>query len=72
MTAPPPSRTSPVAGLTNAMCLHAIRLLTARETELVALLVIAREEQHALITARDFADSDRSGYIDRTNIWGTQ
>lgn len=45
-----------------------IRRLTAREAELAAQLVRERERKHALTTARDFADSDRSGYIDRTGL----
>lgn len=45
-----------------------IRRLTAREAELAAELARQRERKHALTTARDFADSDRSGYIDRTGL----
>lgn len=45
-----------------------IRRLTAREIELAAAVAFQRERNHALVTARDFADSDRSGYVDRTGL----
>ncbi|MFI1166496.1 hypothetical protein ACH4UM_23570 [Streptomyces sp. NPDC020801] len=53
-----------MAGLTNALRVHAIRLLTAREGELLALLVIAREENQALRTRRDFKASVAASLID--------
>lgn len=69
MTAPAESPyRSPIAGFVNAMARHAIRGLDARIRELEALLADATEISRALATARDFADSDRSGYIDRTGL----
>ncbi|MGW2721352.1 hypothetical protein [Streptomyces sp. NPDC001492] len=65
MTAPAPYL-SPTAGLFN----HLVRLLnarlTARITELRLLIAIETETAHALRTARDFADSEAAGYIDRS------
>lgn len=69
MTAPAESPyRSPIAGFVNALARHAIRGLDARIRELEALLTDATEISRALATARDFADSDRSGYIDRTGL----
>lgn len=73
MTGPPPSpRLSPMAGLLNAMARLYIRrarpVIAAQRTALDE----ARNHNHRLHTARDFADSDTHGYIDRTDIWGTQ
>ena len=71
MTAPAPSPyRSPIAGFVNAMARHAIRGLDARIRELEVLLADATELSHALTTARDFADSDDAGYIDRTGLEG--
>jgi hypothetical protein len=65
MTAPTPSpRFSPTAGLFNAMARlyikRALPLIAAQERELDE----ARNLNHRLRTARDFADSDAAGYID--------
>lgn len=69
MTAPAetPYR-SPIAGFVNAMARHAIRGLDARVRELEAALRDGLELQQALATARDFADSEAAGYIDRTGL----
>lgn len=72
MTAPP-SRLSPMAGLMNAMA----RLYIRRARPLIAAqqkaLDEARNLNDRLRTARDFADSDDAGYIDRTFLnRGTQ
>lgn len=69
MTAPlPTSRTSPTAGLLNAMA----RLYIRRAQPLIAAqeqaLDEARNRNQQLRTARDFADSERSEYIDRTGL----
>ncbi len=69
MTAPlPTSRTSPTAGLVNAVArlyiLRALPLIAAQEQELDE----ARNLNHRLRTARNFADSTASGYIDRTGL----
>ncbi|MFE0353648.1 hypothetical protein ACFW2I_09150 [Streptomyces nigra] len=65
MTAPP-SRLSPTAGLLNAMA----RLYIRRARPLIAAqqkaLDEARNLNDRLRTARDFADSDDAGYIDRS------
>ncbi|MGW2048652.1 hypothetical protein ACWCPF_26225 [Streptomyces sp. NPDC001858] len=42
--------------------------LAAREAELVAELAAQREIGFELRTARDFAESDAAGYIDRTGL----
>lgn len=69
MTAPAESPyQSPIAGFVNAMARHAIRGLDARIRELEAVLAAATELSRAEATARNFADSDRSGYIDRTGL----
>lgn len=69
MTAPAetPYR-SPIAGFVNAMARHAIRGLDARVRELEAARRGALELRQTLITARNFADSDAAGYIDRTGL----
>lgn len=69
MTAPAetPYR-SPIAGFVNAMARHAIRGLDARVRELEAALAAATEVSRAEATARDFADSDAAGYVDRTGL----
>lgn len=59
----PTARTSPIAGFVDALRRHTIRLLTARETELLALLAVETEHGHALRIARNYADSKRSGYV---------
>ena len=69
MTAPlPTSRTSPTAGLLNAMA----RLYIRRAAPIIAAqqkaLDEARNLNHRLRTARDFADTDAAGYIDRTGL----
>jgi hypothetical protein len=61
---------SPTAGLFNRVVAYFNRRLADRELELTALLVIETERGHALRTAADFADSERSGYIDRTGLEG--
>lgn len=71
MTAPlPSSRLSPMAGLLNAMA----RLYIRRARPLIAAqqkaLDEARNLNDRLRTARDFADSDDAGYIDRTGLEG--
>ena len=67
MTAPA-SHLSPLAGFVNALARLAIRGLDARVRELEADRRTSLERQRALITARDFADSDAAGYIDRTGL----
>ena len=67
MTAPAPSPyLSPTAGLLNALCRLTIARLDTHIAGLERLLGEARELNHELRTARDFADSDAAGYIDRT------
>lgn len=68
VTAPTPTATSPMAGFVNAAARVAIRGLDRRARELAALIADARETNRALKTARDFADSDAAGYIDRTGL----
>ena len=67
MTAPlPTARTSPTAGLLNALA----RLYIRRAAPIVAAqqraLDEARNLNHRLRTAASFADTDAAGYIDRT------
>lgn len=50
----------------NALARHTITGLDKRIRELEALRRDALELQHALRTARDFADTDAAGYIDRS------
>jgi hypothetical protein len=47
-----------------------IRRLNSREAELSADLTRERERHFELTIARDFADSDGAGYIDRTGLEG--
>lgn len=47
-----------------------IRRLNARAAELSAELARQRERRFEITTARDFADSDAAGYIDRTGLEG--
>lgn len=69
MTAPlPTARLSPVAGLFNAL----LRLYIRRARPVIAAqlrqLDEARNTNARLRTARDFADSEDAGYIDRTGL----
>ena len=68
----PTARLSPTAGLLNAM----VRLYIRRARPVIAAqlrqLDEARNVNHRLHTAAGFAASERAGYIDRTDIWGTQ
>lgn len=71
MTAP--SRLSPTAGLLNAMArlyiLRALPLIAAQQKAVDE----ARNLNHRLRTARDFADTAAAGYIDRNFLnRGTQ
>lgn len=67
MTAPAPSPyLSPTAGLLNALCRLTIARLDVHIAGLERLLGEARELNHELRTARDFADSAAAGYVDRT------
>lgn len=69
MTAPlPSSALSPIAGFVNALARLTIRGLDGRIRELEAVRRDALELQQALTNARDFADSDAAGYIDRTGL----
>lgn len=69
MTAPAESPyRSPIAGFVNALARHTIRGLDARIRELEAVLAAATEVSRAEATARNFADSDAAGYIDRTGL----
>ena len=71
MTAPAPYL-SPMAGFFNAM----LRLYIRRARPVIAAqlreLDEARNVNAKLRTAAGFAASERAGYIDRTDIWGTQ
>ncbi|MCW7941611.1 hypothetical protein AAW14_06065 [Streptomyces hygroscopicus] len=67
MTTPIPSpHLPPTAGLFNALVRHANRQLRDRIAELRALLDDARNHNHELRTARNYADTAAAGYIDRT------
>ncbi|MCM8555668.1 hypothetical protein [Streptomyces sp. STCH 565 A] len=46
----------------------AIDELVAREAALEAAIAAERERTYALRTARNFADSEASGYIDRSYL----
>lgn len=71
MTAPLPSPyLSPTAGLFNQLVAHLNGRLAARVDELLLLIDIETEISHAHRTARDYADSDRAGCIDRTELEG--
>lgn len=65
-----PSRLSPVAGLFNAL----LRLYIRRALPIIAAdqraIDEARNLNHRLRTARDFAASDAAGYIDRAGLEG--
>lgn len=69
MTAPAPCL-SPTAGMFNALC----RLYIRRALPIVAAQQRAVDEarnlNHRLTTARDFADTAAAGYIDRTGLEG--
>ncbi|MER5584055.1 hypothetical protein ABT090_20785 [Streptomyces asoensis] len=54
----------------DAEVLAEIGRLNDRITELRQQIRAARETKHALTTARNFADSDAAGYIDRTGLEG--
>lgn len=72
MTAPLPSpRLSPTAGLFNTLVRHLNRRLRARIGELNTEISDARNRNHQLTTARDFADSQQAGYIDRSFLEAT-
>lgn len=47
-----------------------IARLTAREAELVAEIAALRELNFETRTARDFADTEAAGYIDRSYLEG--
>jgi hypothetical protein len=69
VTAPLSSpRWSPTAGLFNAVVRHLNGRLTARIDELLLLIDMETEIGHQFTTSRDFADSERAGYIDRTGL----
>jgi hypothetical protein len=55
---------SPTAGFFNALVRHTNRRLRARIADLQAAI----EDQRAIPTARDFADTAAAGYIDRTGL----
>lgn len=67
MTAPP-ACLSPVAGLLNVCA----RLYIRRARLVIAAQQLALDEarnlNHQLRTARDFADTEAAGYIDRTGL----
>jgi hypothetical protein len=60
----PTPRTSPTAGLVDALRRHTIRQLAARETELRTAIAVEREHLYQLRTSRDFAATAAAGYID--------
>jgi hypothetical protein len=66
MTAP--AALSPTAGLFNAL----LRLYIRRVRPVIAAQQLALDEarnlNNQLTAARDFADSDAAGYIDRTGL----
>ncbi|MEV4784082.1 hypothetical protein AB0K53_01260 [Streptomyces tuirus] len=65
--------TTPAEPNTDAETQAAIAQLTAHEAELAAEIAFERERGFELRTARNFADSDNAGYIDRTFLnRGTQ
>ena len=69
MTGPlPTSRTSPTAGLLNAMARLYIRRATPIAAAYEKALDEARNRNRQLRTSRDFAASDAAGYIDRTGL----
>lgn len=67
MTAPlPTSRTSPMAGLVNAMARLHNRRACARIAELEQAVVAAYERPHADRTRASYEESLAAGYIDRS------
>ena len=60
--------TAPVDPGTDAEVQAAIAQLTAREAELAAEVAFEQERGIELRTARNYADSDAAGYIDRTGL----
>jgi hypothetical protein len=69
MTAPLPSPyLSPTAGLFNAMVRHLNRGYRAHIAELAEDLAKEIERGYQLRTTAAFADSERSGYVDRTGL----
>jgi hypothetical protein len=62
--------TAPAEPGTAAEVQAAIAQLTAREAELAAEISFERERSFELRTARNYADSDAAGYIDRTGLEG--
>jgi hypothetical protein len=66
MTAP--ARLSPTAGFFNALLRLYIRRARPVITAQLRQLDEARNVNHQLTTAADFAASDTAGYIDRTGI----
>lgn len=67
MSAPLPApRTSPTAGFVNALA----RLYIRRAAPIVAALErdVDEARNRQLRSARDFADSEAAGYIDRTGL----
>lgn len=66
MTAPlPTSRTSPTAGLVNALARLYIRRAAPITAAQQKALDEARNLNHRLRTAASFADTEAAGYIDR-------
>ena len=63
-----PARLSPIAGLFNALLRLYIRRARPVITAQQQALDEARNLNHRLTTARDFAASDNAGYIDRTGL----
>jgi hypothetical protein len=61
---------APAVSVADADVRAEITRLTARVTKLRALIAAATEANHALRTARDYADSQRAGYIDTTGLEG--
>jgi hypothetical protein len=63
---------SPMAGFFNAL----LRLYILRARPVIAAQRLALDEarnlNYRLRTAADFRATDDAGYIDRTDIWGTQ
>jgi hypothetical protein len=68
----PTARLSPTAGFFNALP----RLYIRRAPLVIAVQLRELDElrnvNHRLHTAADFRATDDAGYIDRTDIWGTQ
>lgn len=69
MTAPLPfASRSPIADLFNDLVAWLHARLAGREAELLDQLAAERELNFELRTARNFADSEAAGYIDRTGL----